>query len=370
MAEEFTTFSFFKCFSELEDPRIDRKKLYPLEEILFTTLCSVICGAESWYDIEDFGEARISFLKSYFPYKNGIPSHDTFGRFFSLLNPQQFNECFINWMQTLQENIPEIISIDGKTVRRSFDITNNKSPIHMISAFASNSRLVLGQSKVDHKSNEIIAIPKLLDILLIKGAIITIDAMGCQKKIAKKIIEQEGHYILGLKENQENILKKVIKHFENIKNAFDYFEEVDKGHGRIEIRKCWASSNILLMEEKNQWANLQSIVKIESTRIIGEKETKESRYFITDLEPKAKNLLLAIRSHWSIENSLHWTLDMTFREDESRIRKKNAPENMAIIRRLVLNLLRVADEKISIRRRKKKAGWSDEYLANVLRKKF
>jgi predicted transposase YbfD/YdcC len=370
MTEEFTTFSFFRCFSELEDPRIDRKKLYPLEEILFTTLCSVICGSESWYDIEDFGEARISFLKSYFPYENGIPSHDTIGRFFSLLNPHQFNDCFIKWMQSLQENLPTLISIDGKTVRRSFDKTNNKFPIHMISAFASNSRLVLGQCKVDDKSNEIVAIPQLLDMLLIKGAIITIDAMGCQKKIAEKIVNQKAHYVLGLKENQENLLKKVIKHFEDIKNAFDYFEEVDKGHGRIEIRKCWASSDILGIDEKKLWPNLQSIIKIESKRIIGEKESKEIRYYITDLEPKAKNLLLAIRSHWSIENSLHWTLDMTFREDESRIRKKNAPENMAIIRRAVLNLLRLADEKISIRRRKKKAGWSNEYLENVLKKKF
>lgn len=198
-------------------------------------------------------------------------------------------------MQTLQENIPELISIDGKTVRRSFDKTNNKFPIHVISAFASNARLVLGQSKVDQKPNEIIAIPKLLDMLLIKGAIIIIDAMGCQKKIAKKIIEQEGHYVLGLKENQENLLKKVIKHFEDLKNAFDYFEEVDKGHGRIEIRKCWATSNVLLMNEKKQWMNLQSIVKIESSRIIGEKETKEIRYYITDLEPNAKNLHHAIR---------------------------------------------------------------------------
>ena len=370
MALEFNTLSFFNHFSNLEDPRIDRKKLYSLEEILFTTLCAVISGAESWYDIEDFGKARISFLKRFFPYENGIASHDTIGRLFSLLDPQNFKNCFIKWIQAVQENIPELISIDGKTIRRSFDRTKNKSAIHMISAFASSSRIVLGQSKVNNKTNEITAIPKLLDLLLIKGAIITIDAMGCQKTIAKKIIDKQAHYIFGLKGNQGNLLENVETYFEDTKNTYDYFEEADKGHGRIEIRKCWVTSDIDWLEGKKEWCNLHSIVKMENTRIIRDKETKEIHYYITDLEANAKKLLLAIRSHWAIENSLHWTLDMTFREDESRIRKMNAPENMSIIRHIVLNLLRKADEKISIRRRKKKAGWSDEYLENVLKNKF
>jgi len=240
----------------------------------------------------------------------------------------------------------------------------------MISAFASSTRIVLGQSKVDNKTNEITAIPKLLDLLLIKGAIITIDAMGCQKTIAKKIIENQAHYIFGLKGNQGNLLEDVATYFEDPQNTYDYFEETDKGHGRIEKRKCWVTSDIDWLETKKEWHNLHSIIKIESTRILRDKETKEIRYYITDLEANAQKLLLAIRSHWSIENSLHWTLDMTFREDESRIRKMNAPENMSIIRHIVLNLLRKADEKISIRRRKKKAGWSDEYLENVLKKNF
>jgi len=370
MPLEFSTFSFFNFFSELEDPRIDRKKLYPLNELLFTTLCAVICGAESWYDIEDFGNARISFLKRFFSYENGMPSHDTFGRFFSLLEPKQFEKCFVKWMQALQENIPELIAIDGKTLRRSFDKSGNKSAIHMISAFASNSRLVLGQNKVDEKTNEITAIPDLLEMLLIKGAIITIDAMGCQKSIAKKIVEKQAHYIFGLKGNQKNLLEDITTYFEDQSNHFDYHEEFDKGHGRIESRKCWVTSNIHWLDSKNDWANLQSIIKIESVREFQGKETKEERYYITDLEPNANNILRAIRSHWSIENSLHWTLDMTFREDESRIRKKNAPENMAVIRHVVLNMLRKADQNISIRRRKKKAGWSDEYLENVLKKNF
>ena len=235
MGLEFNTLSFFNHFSSLEDPRIDRKKLYSLEEILFTTLCAVICGAKSWYDIEDFGKARISFLKRFFVYENDIPYHDTIGSFFSLLDPQNFKECFIKWIQAIQKNIPELIALDGKTVRRSFDKTDNKAAIHMISAFASNSRIVLGQSKVDNKTNEITAIPKLLDLLLIKGAIITIDAMGCQKAIAKKIIEKKAHYIFGLKGNQGNLLENVSIYFEDKKNIYDYFEETDKGHGRIEI---------------------------------------------------------------------------------------------------------------------------------------
>ena len=368
MGLEYNTLTFFHYFSDLEDPRIDRKKLYPLEEILFLTLCAVICGAESWYDIEDFGKARINYLKRFFLYKNEIPSHDTIGRFFSLLDPKQFEKNFINWAQNLQENIPELISIDGKTLRRSFDRKSNKSAIHMISAFASNTRLVLGQKKVNDKTNEITAIPKLLDLLLLKGAIITIDAMGCQKEIAKKIVEKQANYIFGLKGNQGNLLENVETYFKDKDAIFDYYKDVDKGHGRIEIRKCWATSNIDWLDSKNQWSNLCSIIKLESTRIIKDKVTKEVRYYITSLDAKAKKLLFAIRSHWSIENSLHWTLDMTFREDESRIRKKNAPENISIVRHFVLNLLRKADEKISIRRRRKKAGWSDEYLENVLKK--
>lgn len=370
MPLEFPTFAFFKVFSELEDPRMDRKKLYPLHELLFTTLCAVICGAESWYDIEDFGEARINFLRRFFPYENGIPSHDTLGRFFSLLDPKQFEVCFLKWMQALQETIPEFIAIDGKTLRRSFDKSGNKSAIHMISAFASNSRLVLGQNKVNEKTNEITAIPELLDLIMIKGSIITIDAMGCQKSIAKKIVEKQAHYVFGLKGNQGNLLEDITTYFEDKSNSFDYYEEFDKGHGRIESRKCWATSNIDWLDVKDDWANLQTIIKIESSRDLQSKETKEIRYYISDLEPNAKDLLRAIRSHWSIENSLHWTLDMTFREDESRIRKKNAPENMAVIRHVVLNMLRQADQDISIRRRKKKAGWSDEYLENVLKKNF
>ena len=319
---------------------------------------------------EDFGKARLSFLKRFFPYHNGIPSHDTIGRFFSLLDPKNFRDCFINWMQNLQENLSNHIAIYGKTVRRSFDKAKEKKAIHMISAFASNTRLVLGQSKVEDKTNEITAIPKLLDLLLIKGAIITIDAMGCQRDIVNKIREKNGDYVLAVKGNQKDLYEQIATYFEDKKAEMNFHEDIDKGHGRIEIRKCFATSKIDWLDNKHEWTNLKSIVKIESTRITSDKETTEIRYYITSIQDDTEKLLKAIRSHWSIENSLHWTLDMTFREDESRIRKNNAPENISILRHVILNLLRTADNKISIRRRRKKAGWSDEYLENVLKQKF
>jgi predicted transposase YbfD/YdcC len=245
-----------------------------------------------------------------------------------------------------------------------------KKAIHMISAFASNTRLVLGQSKVEDKTNEITAIPKLLDLLLIKGAVITIDAMGCQKDIVNKIREKNGDYVLAVKGNQKDLYEQIATYFEDKKAEMNFYEDVDKGHGRIEIRKCFATSKIDWLDNKNEWTDLKSIIKIESIRITSDKETSETRYYITNIEDNAERLLKAIRSHWSIENSLHWTLDMTFREDESRIRKNNAPENVSILRHIILNLLRTADDKISIRRRRKKAGWSNEYLANVLKQKF
>ena len=369
MALEFKTLKFFNYFSELEDPRIDRKKLYSLEEILLTTVCAVICGAESWQDISDFGEARISYLKKFLPYKNGIPSHDTFGRLFSMLDPESFRKCFIQWMQSFQKEL-SVIAIDGKTVRRSFDKIKDKKPIHVISAFASNVRLVMGQKKVNSKTNEITEIPKLLDLLFIKDSIITIDAMGCQKEIANKIIEKKANYILALKGNHGDLYEDVKTYLQEEKNL-KFYKDVDKGHGRIEIRKCFATNNIEWLSGKKKWKNLKTILMIESTRITRDKESKEIRFYISSLEPDPEKLLKAVRSHWAIENNLHWVLDMTFREDESRIRKKNAPENMAIIRHIVLNMLKKAETKnISIRRRRKKAGWSNEYLENVLKQKF
>lgn len=374
---EFNGVSFLNHFSQLEDPRIERKKLYPLNEIFLVTLTATICGAESWRDLEIFGFEKLDFLRQFLPFVNGIPSHDTFARVFSLIDPKMFGECFIQWVKSLQEVVPELISIDGKTLRRSFDKAHSKSAIHLVSAFASESRLVLAQVKVDEKSNEITAIPSLLNLLAIKGAIITIDAMGCQKDIAQVITEKKGDYVLALKGNQGALHDQVKDHFElEQKNEFkgvkhDYHSEYDKGHGRIEHRECWTTNQIDWIEGTKDWAGLSSIAMVKSKRIIGDKETTETRYYISSLTSNAQLIARSVRAHWSIENTLHWTLDVTLNEDASRIRARNAPENMAIIRRIGLNLLQKAKPKdMSIKGLRKGAGWSKRILEDVLRQKI
>ncbi len=370
--ENFSTIAFLDFFTDLEDPRIERHRLYPLDEILLTTLCATICDAQSWEDIQDFGEAKLPFFKKYLPYTNGIPSHDTFARVFSLIDPKQFKSCFTSWVKTLQLQISEVVSIDGKTLRGSFDKNEDQKAIHMVSAFASNARLVLGQEKVREKSNEITAIPQLLDTLFLKGAIVTIDAMGCQKSIALKIREKEADYILALKGNHGDLHEDIKAYFSGVsREKLDTNKECDKGHGRIEIRQCAVSYDIGWLSQKKEWKDLQCIIEIKSTRIEREKESSEKRYYLSSLKGSSKEIAKAIRSHWAIENSLHWVLDVTFNEDKSRIRKKNAPENMAIVRHTVLNLLRQnGDEKTSIKRRKRRALYANAYLANILNQKF
>ncbi|NGX33955.1 MAG: hypothetical protein K1060chlam1_00299 [Candidatus Anoxychlamydiales bacterium] len=370
--EDFSTITFLDYFSHIEDPRIDRHKLYPLNEIFLTTLCAKICGAESWEDIEDFGRAKINFLKNYLPFEYGIPSHDTFARVFSLIDPKQFKQCFIDWVKSLQTQLPDVISIDGKALRGSFDRYSDQKPIHMVSAFASNTRLVLGQEKVKEKSNEITAIPLLLNTLFIKGSIVTIDAMGCQKKIAELIRKKEANYILALKGNHSDLHDDIKIFFKGTKTQdLLYDENCEKGHGRIEIRKCYVSKDIEWLEQKKHWKDLKSIVMIESIRIQGEKETTEKRYYISSLDGKVQEYAQAIRTHWGIENCVHWVLDVTFNEDKSRIRKGNGPENMAIVRHTVMNLIRgINDSKTSLKRRARRALYSDRYLANILKVKF
>ncbi len=368
--EDFSKTCFLNFFSEIEDPRIERHKLYPLDEIFLTTLCSSICGAESWEDIEDFGKAKLYFLKHYLPFENGTPSHDTFARVFSLIDPKEFKECFLKWVESLQSSLPTIVSIDGKTLRGSFDRYHDQKPLHLVSAFASNTRLVLAQERVSEKSNEITAIPKLLEVLFLKGAIVTMDAMGCQKEIAKKVKEKKADYILALKKNHGDLYEEIDTFFKNTQNL-EVEEQCEKGHGRIEIRKCYTSQDIEWVTGHEKWKGLKSIVKVESQRIIGDKTTIEKRYYISSLASSAKEHAFAIRSHWAIENSVHWVLDVVFNEDKNRIRKGNAPENMAIIRHATLNLIRqVEDPKTSLKRRRRRALYSDEYLANILKRKF
>jgi len=370
----------FLChFDTLEDPRIDRKKLYPLTEILFVVICASICGAQSWRDFVTFGEEKLDYLRRFLPFDNGIPSKNTYARVFSILNPDEFKKCFISWIQSFQQALGNLIAIDGKTLRKSFDKANQQSAIHMVSAFASASKLVLGQQKVDDKSNEITAIPKLLDLLSLAGMIVSIDAMGTQKEIANQIIDKNADYVLALKGNHGKLhddirlfLEAEVGKTKGSKITTSY-EEIDKGHGRIEHRICYVSDHIHWLEQRKQWRDLKTVIMVESHVSVGEHTTTERRYYISSLVANAKQIADAIRSHWAVENSLHWVLDVTLREDESRVRKDHAPENMAMVRHIILNMLQNTKKKfkdMSIRRLQKKAGWGDSTLDMILMAAF
>ena len=319
-----------------------------------------------------FGKEKIDFLKEYLPFKNGIPSKNTYCRFFGDLKPEQFKDCFIEWVKSLGIIANDIIAIDGKQLRSSFDKKNDKSAIHMVSAFSTNARLVLAQQKVDDKSNEITAIPKLLKLLDIKCNIVTIDAMGTQKDIATNIIEQDADYILALKGNHSTLHSDVIDFFtDNIgqpKSGICKSSEVDCGHGRIETRTCYVTEAIDWLGEL-KFPGMKSIICIDSERVIGDKASTEKRFYISSLPANAKIINSAIRSHWTIENQLHWSLDVTFNEDNSRIRNNNAAENMAMIRHVALNLLQQAKNKFkntSLKALRKKAGWGTSALKVIL----
>lgn len=371
--------SFLCHFDALEDPRVDRKKLYPLTEILFVVLCGSICGAQSWRDFVTFGEEKLDYLQRFLAFDNGIPSKNTFARVLSSLDPDGFKRCFIAWVQSFQLAVKEVIAIDGKTLRKSFDKASGKTAIHMVSAFASATKLVLGQQKVSDKSNEITAIPKLLDLLALEGKIVSIDAMGTQKKIAKKIRQKKANYVLSLKGNHSTLhddirlfLSSEIGKPRNSK-IVDRYEECDKGHGRIEQRICYVSSQLNWLEQRTDWCDLKTVAMIESHVTVGEKTSTEQRYFISSLPPDAKKIAESIRSHWAVENSLHWVLDVTLREDDSRVRKYNAPENMAMVRHVILNMLQNAKKNfkdMSLKRLQKKAGWGESTLDMVLMEKF
>jgi predicted transposase YbfD/YdcC len=370
---------FKGCFSKLADSRIDRKKLYPLPEILFIVLCGSICGAGSWRDFVLFGQEKLDFLREHFPYSHGIPSKNTFARVFAALKAEEFRACFIDWVQGLQKMLAGVVAIDGKTLCNSHDDGLGKSAIHMVSAFATGVRLVLAQEKVEEKSNEITAIPKLLKLFDVRGNTITIDAAGCQKAIAEQIVEQQGDYVLALKGNQGTLNEDVRLFLETeiakpLSSAIEsVYEESDAGHGRIETRKCIVSSQIDWLAQKSQWAGLRTIAMIEETREIGEKTSFERRFFISSLPADASKIAQAVRAHWMVENNLHWTLDVVFNEDQSRIRKDHAPENMAIIRHFTLNMLHNAQASfkgVGIKGLRKKAGWGNDTLRTVLKQNF
>jgi len=358
--------SLHQTFRQLRDPRIDRKKKHLLLDIIILSIIAVLCGAESYDSIELFGNTNYAFLKQILKLPNGIPSHDTINRVFSMLNPRQFERLFIQWSNNLKENgsLEKVIAIDGKTIRGSKDTFHNTSPIHLVHAWSVENNICLGQLKTADKSNEITAIPELLDLLDIKGSIITIDAMGTQTAIAKKIIQKEADYILAVKDNQKTLREEVESTCNRSKPVSDY-SDTEKGHGRIETRRCQVFEKGLIVDFEGRWEKLQSIIKITSTREIRNKVTTEERYYISSLDTK-QPFNTYIRNHWGVENSLHWTLDMVFREDEQRKRKKRAAENFAVVRKIALNILKKDNGKESLRSKRLKAAWNKEFLIKII----
>ena len=363
---------FLEHFRDIPDHRQSSKVVYPLDEVLLLSLLAVLAGAETFVDITRFGEAKLAFLRRFRPFAGGTPSHDHLGDIFATLDAEAFQRCFVGWVAALTGAPAEVIAIDGKTVRRSFEKKAGKAAIHMVSAFAARQRLVLGQVKVAEKSNEIVAIPKLLDMLVIEGAIITIDAMGCQRDIAQKILDKGGDYVLALKGNQ-NSLHEDIKLFASEQKARNFYQtrvsqhsSTDGDHGRIETRKCTVIHDVAWLQERHKWPGLRGVVIIDSTREIETKISRETRFYITSCALVAEQVAAIIRSHWAIENSLHWTMDMVFRDDECRVRTDHAPANFTTIEHMAYNLIRKASSKDSLRVRRKAAAWDDTFLASLI----
>ena len=368
--------SFQDYFATLTDPRCPDapNSRHQLMDILLIAVCAVICGAEGWEDIEEYGMAHAKWFADSLDFPHGIPGHDTFRRVFSRLAPEELTRCFIAWTEALSEaSGGEVVSIDGKTLRHAFDRATGQAAIHMVSAWASANRLVLGQLKVEEKSNEITAIPKLLTMLDIAGAIVTIDAMGCQKEIAKVITEQEADDVLALKENHPALSEEVTQFFDEAKatafaeSTHEDHETVDGDHGRIETRRYWITSDIESLGAKPSWAKLQSIGMVESCREVGEKVQIATRYFLTSLPAQGVRFSQAVRQHWGIENALHWVLDVSFDEDTCRIRKDKGAQTFSVLRHIAVNLLRhERRHKRGIKARRKRAGWDQDYLLQVL----
>jgi predicted transposase YbfD/YdcC len=370
---------WLEYFEEVPEPRQKAKVLYPLPELLLCCLVGVLCGAEGWVEVEEYGEAKLAFLRRFLPFDHGIPSHDTFSDVFNALDPEGFKAAFIAWTAALQENIREIVAVDGKTLRRSFDRGQGQGPIHMISAWAAGQRLVLGQLAVGAKDNEITAIPELLALLTLKGAIVTIDAIGCQKKIAAAIRGRGADYLLALKDNQPTLHRDVADFL--IEQRAVGFQDcaagssathqtTDADHGRVETRRHWITSDIDWLRQRHPaWPDLTSIAMIEAERQEpGKPATRQTRFYIASIAPDAVEFAHAARQHWGIENGLHWVLDVVYREDQCRIRKRNGPANFATIRHITLNLLQRTKtaKKKSVRVKRGLAALDEVFLQTVL----
>ena len=357
-----------KYFAELQDPRVERTREHLLEEILLITIAAVLSGATGWNEIEGYAKAKVGWFRTFLKLPGGIPSHDTFNRVFSALNSDELEKGFVAWVASLAKlSAGEIISIDGKALKGTRQ-AGKKAIVHLVSAWANTNNLVLAQRKVDDKSNEITAIPKLLQSLELSGTIVTIDAMGCQRAIAQQITEQKADYILAVKENQKQLLADIKDSFRMLP-ADAVAEEIDCGHGRVERRVCSVLGDLSLVEQPGQWASLRSLARIEAERFhkaTGATE-RETRYYITSLAPAAARLNHAIRQHWGIENKLHWVLDVAFSEDLSRKRQGNAAQNFSTLNRIALNLLRQdKSSKLGVHGKRLKAGWDNDYLRKVL----
>lgn len=362
-------------FDDIEDIRIERGKKHQLIDIITIAICAVVCGADGWIDIEMYGIARKKWLGEFLSLPNGIPSHDTFARVFSQINPEEFNRCFLNWVKGIRQiTAGEIIAFDGKQSRNSGDEKNGQGVINTVSAWATSNRLVLGQKKVEGKSNEITALPELIKVLDLAGCIVTIDAMGCQREIVKKIIEKDADYVIAVKKNQptlyeqvEQVFKQAIRnHGEGLK--ISSFNSKELNRGREEIRNYLMISDVSVqIDSLKKWQNLTSIGMVESVRVLAGKTSVEIRYFISSLENDAQKLAEAIRGHWSIENSLHWVLDVALKEDNSRIRKDRAPANFAVLRHIAINIIsQNKSRKLSVRSKRFLATLDEEYSTELL----
>lgn len=375
MSDKLQT-SLEKCFGELADPRVEGRCDHKLLDMIIIAVCAVICGADSWVGIETFAKAKESWLRTFLDLKNGIPSHDTFGYVFSRIDGEAFQACFMNWVEAVfRVTEGQVVAIDGKTMRGSHDKISGKKAIHMVSAWATANGIVMGQRKVDDKSNEISAIPELLKLLDVSGCIVTIDAMGCQKDIAQTIRDRKADYILRVKDNQSHLKQDIEdwfaygdkQHYAGMQ--MDYHQTVHKTSGRVEIRECWMITDPVAFEyirHYEGWADLNSIIRVRRERRDGQKITHEIAYYISSLTTSASRIVDATQHHWAIENSFHWVLDVTFNEDASRIRIGESAENMGVLRTLALNILKRDPSKSSLKQKRFRAALDNAFLLKLL----